>query len=159
MLKLNRTTEYGLLALRHMSRQNEPAAVTSAREIADQYGLPFEITAKTLQRLRDTGIIQSAQGSRGGYTLQRRLSDVTLAEFVEVMEGPLAVVGCVGSDHRCDYLARCGMSGVMSDLNNRLIRFLDGIRLDELTSGADELSAERSRPLVQLMNFGNLERK
>ena len=73
MIKLNRTTEYGLMALRHMSRKQASGGVTSAREVADSYGLPFEITAKTLQRLRDTGLIQSAQGARGGYTLQRSL--------------------------------------------------------------------------------------
>src|SRR3954467_14490649 len=95
MIKLNRTTEYGLMALRHMSRKR--AEVTSAREIADTYGLPFEITAKTLQRLKDTGLIQSAQGARGGYTLQRPLGEVNLAEFLNLMEGPQSVVACAGS--------------------------------------------------------------
>src|SRR5580704_999027 len=97
MIKLNRTTEYGLMALRHMSQKHRTegtAEVTSAREIADFYCLPFEITAKTLQRLKDTGLIQSAQGARGGYTLQRSLQDVNLAEFLQLMEGPQAVVAC-----------------------------------------------------------------
>src|SRR5262245_14121899 len=100
MIKLNRTTEYGLMALRHMSRKrsSDPQSVTSAREVADSYGLPFEITAKTLQRLKDTGLIHSAQGARGGYTLQRALSDVTLAEFLRLMEGPQAVVACAPVD-------------------------------------------------------------
>src|SRR3954447_14140677 len=95
MIKLNRTTEYGLMALRHMSRKR--SEVTSAREIADSYGLPFEITAKTLQRLKDTGLIQSAQGARGGYTLQRPLSEVSLAEFLHLMEGQQSVVACAST--------------------------------------------------------------
>jgi DNA-binding IscR family transcriptional regulator len=86
MIRLNRTTEYGLMALKHMSRKRQAGTsqldVTSAREIADSYGLPFEITAKTLQRLRDTGLIESAQGARGGYTLKRELEGVSLAEFL-----------------------------------------------------------------------------
>src|ERR1051325_2246654 len=97
MIKINRTTEYGLMALRHMSRKREATEVTSAREIADSYGLPFEITAKTLQRLKDTGLIQSAHGARGGYTLHRPLSEVSLAEFLELMEGPQSVVTCVSA--------------------------------------------------------------
>src|SRR5689334_10334509 len=101
MFKLNRTTEYGLIALRHIGRKhgNDPHGVTSAREIADSYGLPFEITAKTLQRLRDSGLIQSAQGAKGGYTLQRALEQVSLAEFLEMMEGPQSVVVCAGVSH------------------------------------------------------------
>src|SRR3954447_17323232 len=99
MIKLNRTTEYGLMALKHMSRKCAPTGnvVTSAREVADTYGLPFEITAKTLQRLKDTGLIQSAQGARGGYTLQRPLGEVNVAEFLSLMEGPQSVVACAGS--------------------------------------------------------------
>lgn len=136
MLKLNRTTEYGLIALRHMSRLPSSDAIASAREIADEYGLPFEITAKTLQRLKDTGLIQSAQGSRGGYTLQKQLHEVTLAEFVQVMEGPLGVVNCVttapSSSCACEYQKKCGMTDVMTELNSRMVQFLSGIRLSDL---------------------------
>lgn len=135
MLKLNRTTEYGLIALRHMSRK-DCAKVTSAREIADCYGLPFEITAKTLQRLKDTGLIQSAQGARGGYMLQRELREVSLGDFLELMEGAHQVVGCVDGAHgstACEYEGRCEMKGFMSDLNRRMRVFLAGIKLTEIT--------------------------
>jgi Rrf2 family protein len=136
MIRLNRTTEYGLVALRHMSRKSN-LDVTSAREIADHYGFPFEITAKTLQRLRDTGLIDSAQGARGGYTLQRPLSQVTLAEFLELMEGPQAVVACTSaSSHSassCDYGTRCEIKSLMNGLNQKVMQFLSGIRLAELT--------------------------
>src|SRR6187401_1476141 len=119
MIKLNRTTEYGLIALRHMSRK--PSSITSAREIADTYGLPFEITAKTLQRLKDTGLIHSAQGARGGYTLQRALADVTLAEFLQLMEGPQSVVACSGpkaaDETECGFKPKCEISHLMGDLN------------------------------------------
>lgn len=138
MLKLNRTTEYSLIALRHMSRKlrQEPTAVTSAREVADRYGLPFEITAKTLQRLKDTGIIQSAQGARGGYTLQRSLSEVNLAEFLRLMEGASSsMVSCCAPQGECgcEYHARCEIKGAMVDLNSRIFNFLSTIQLGEIT--------------------------
>jgi Rrf2 family protein len=137
MIKLNRTTEYGLMALRHMSRKK--TEVTSAREIADTYGLPFEITAKTLQRLKDTGLIHSAQGARGGYTLQRALNEVTLAEFLQLMEGPQAVVACSGpkqsEESGCNIHSKCEISHLMGDLNTRVLTFLSSIRLAELAEG------------------------
>lgn len=142
MIKMNRTTEYGLIALRHMSRKT--GTVTSAREIADCYGFPFEITAKTLQRLRDTGLIQSAQGSRGGYRILKDLGQVSLAEFMSLMEGVQGVVPCSGHDVgetyavsgpcACEYHGRCEIRGVMGDLNRRVQQFLAGIRLEDLTS-------------------------
>ena len=140
MIKLNRTTEYGLMALRNLSRKKESKDVTSAREIADSYGFPFEITAKTLQRLKDTGLIQSAQGARGGYTLQRQLADVSLAEFLHLMEGPQSVVACAtgtssSSASPCEYHNRCEIRSVMAGLNQRLYQFLSEIRLVEITEG------------------------
>jgi Rrf2 family protein len=149
MIKPNRTTEYGLMALRHMSRKNsqEPGCLTSAREIADLYSLPFEITAKTLQRLKDTGIIESAQGARGGYTLHRALSDVTLAEFLQMMEGPQNVVGCATTmgevpshANGCEYSGKCEIKSVMSNLNAKVLNFLSGIRLAELAESEPRLN-------------------
>ena len=138
MIKLNRTTEYGLIALRHMSKKAVDAHLTSAREVADTYGLPFEITAKTLQRLKDSGLIQSAQGSRGGYQLIRTLDSVSLGEFIGLMEGPAGVVPCVVSTSSdappCEYNHRCGMKDVMGVLNTRVYNFLNSIPLSELQS-------------------------
>lgn len=158
MIKLNRTTEYGLMALRHMSRKDS-SAFTSAREVSDIFGLPFEITAKTLQRMRDTGLIQSTQGARGGYTLERSLSEITLAEFLELMEGPQAVVACAGKAHAsvdgaepaslCEYKTKCDMSSVLGDLNARFIGFLSGIRLSELT--------ESNKPIVSFSSLNSYE--
>jgi Rrf2 family protein len=146
MIKLNRTTEYGLIALRHMNRKREcvsvdvPVEMTSAREIADFYGFPFEITAKTLQRLRDTGLILSIQGARGGYTLQRSLNEITLAEFLELMEGPRSIVSCAPRSRaaddsgQCEYEPRCEIRHLMNGLNSRVFRFLAGITLDEVVT-------------------------
>ena len=143
MIKLNRTTEYGLMALRHMSRklQESPTGVTSAREIADSYGIPFEITAKTLQRLKDTGLIQSEQGARGGYTLQRSLKEISLAEFLSMMEGPHSMVACTdgksGAAHAgCEYHGKCEIKHVMSDLYSKFFHFLSEIRLADIAGAS-----------------------
>ncbi len=142
MIRLNRTTEYGLIALRHMNRKQDshPDEWTSAREIADAYGLPFEITAKTLQKLKDSGLIQSTHGARGGYHLQRALKEISLAEFLELMEGPQSVVMCAGSkeDHseECGYNSRCEIKQVMGQLNFRVFNFLSGIPLADLAEGS-----------------------
>jgi Rrf2 family protein len=138
MLRLNRTTEYGLMALKHMDRKGReaPHEVTSAREVADAYGLPFEITAKTLQRLKDTGLIHSEQGARGGYTLTKSLADITLAEFIELMEGPHSIVPCAETtkeSHNCEYNSKCEIKHAMSDIDAKLFQFLSGIRLAELS--------------------------
>ncbi len=142
MIKLNRTTEYGLMALRHMSRRqsSQPFLVTSAREIAEYYGLPFEITAKTLQRLKDSGLIESAQGAKGGYTLRCSLKKVSLAEFLDRMEGAQSVVACSSLKahdlNECEYAGKCEIPTFMNELNTRIYKFLSSISLAEVVEGS-----------------------
>jgi Rrf2 family protein len=170
VIKLNRTTEYGLIALRHISKKqsDESRGITSAREISDYYGLPFEITAKTLLRLKDNGLIQSEQGARGGYTLKRSLSEVTLAEFLELMEGPQFLVSCSpgvsenstesSADRStsadvcdCEYRPRCEIKTVMSHLNDRMKQFLSGIMLAEIADGSFDKYPLRERQTSMLV--------
>ena len=143
MVKLNRTTEYGLIALRYMMAKQTigDASVTSARELSDRYELPFEITAKTLQRMKESGLIESAHGARGGYTIARCPSELNIADFLELMEGPQAIVGCASSGLHvagmppkspCEYSKKCEVQGVMGDLNARVKTFLSGILLTDL---------------------------
>jgi Rrf2 family protein len=144
MLKMNRTTEYALIALRYMSARSE--AVT-AREIAERFGLPSEITAKTLQRLKDLELIRSIQGARGGYVLGRSLSDVTLSEFLTKVEGGAAMVQCASpppvetpnahgaqvSSHRgCEFESRCEIQSFLGGVQSKVLGVLDGIRLSEV---------------------------
>ena len=143
MIKLNRTTEYGLIALKHISQtHSESSDPVSAREIADTYGLPFEITAKTLQRLKESGLIRSVQGVRGGYTLGKDVFGVSLSQFIDFMEGKAGVVACCEkagtsptpetSQDRCEYQPKCEIHPLMKELNGRIRNFLSEISLGDL---------------------------
>ena len=110
-----------MIALNHLSRKSE---CCSAREISETYGLPFEITAKTLQRLKETGWIKSSPGSRGGYQISFDPTQATLAKFLESFEGYQSVAMCCQPD--------CDAKPFMIRLNAKLFYFLNGIKMSEL---------------------------
>jgi Rrf2 family protein len=68
MFKLNRKTEYGLLALQYMARM-ENNEVATVKEITSQHRIPQSLLAKILQGLARKKIIQSVKGARGGYVM------------------------------------------------------------------------------------------
>lgn len=144
MLKLNRTTEYGLMALAYI-RGKGKSELTSAREIADHFELPFEILAKTLQRLKEHGLIASTYGTRGGYVLSRDLASLDLAEFLRMMEGPVSVVACqndaAGTDP-CGYKHNCNIKQTMNTLNTRFYDFMHRISIEELTRSPVETALQ-----------------
>lgn len=153
MLRLNRTTEYGLIALRYMSLKKSELndSHSSAREIADLFHLPFEITAKTLQRLKDCGFIDSAYGARGGYLLKKPLIEISLSDFLRAMEGGANLVQC--ADHHgkssgsCEYQPRCEIQYSMSGIQARLWQFFSTIYLDEFTKAVPLFNT--SKEIVQ----------
>lgn len=166
MVKLNRTTEYGLMAISYI-RHKPKNEVSSAREISEFYGVPFEILAKTLQKLKEKGIIASTYGTRGGYILSQDLNALDLGTFLRMMEGPVAVVSCCTENtthHECEYLSRCNIKGIMSNLNDRISDFLNRISLEEITrsmplagvnsSNAAKNSAEAQTSTVTPLLYG-----
>ena len=86
MLKLTRKVEYSLMALRHMQGKSINS-VSSTREIANQYNIPVEILAKTLQHMANVNIIEAINGPRGGYRIKAKLKNINLVDFFEKVEG------------------------------------------------------------------------
>ena len=78
MLRLSKKADYALMAMKHLAVRGDRGS-SSAREIAEQYGIPIELMAKVLQRLVRIGLLASTQGTRGGYTLGRPAIAISVA--------------------------------------------------------------------------------
>ena len=59
------------------------------RSIADAHGIPSQFLVQILLQLKNAGIVRSTRGASGGYQLAKTPQEITLAEIVEVVEGPL----------------------------------------------------------------------
>jgi Rrf2 family protein len=68
-----------------------PGSLT-ADTIAARQGLPLAFTKQILSAMRRSGLVHSQRGGEGGYRLSTAPSEVTVADIVRVVEGPLADV-------------------------------------------------------------------
>ena len=75
-----------MIALRHFA-VNPLAGVVTAKEVAEAYGIPYELLSKVLQKLVKAGLIVSHQGVRGGYTLAKHPDDVPVSAIINAIEG------------------------------------------------------------------------
>src|ERR671923_1953756 len=94
MLRLSKKADYALIAMKHLAQKGTGAQSTSAREIAEHYDIPIELMAKVLQRLVRTGLLTSHQGTRGGYTLSRPSTTISVADVIQAIDGPFTVTAC-----------------------------------------------------------------
>jgi len=143
MLKVSLKTEYALRALMELAAR-EPGAHVPAREIAKSQDIPARFLEHQLAALHKAGIVESQRGTNGGATLARPASEITVAEVIELFEGPLAVMHCLEEhDDACGRSAACGLQELW-------MRVDDAVRVVfERTSIADLSSRHRElQPLL-----------
>lgn len=134
MLRITKKSEYGIIALKHML--NKPVdSVTSAKDISGLYNIPTEILAKILQVLARKGMVKSCQGARGGYTLAKSGSEISLFDIIEAIEGPMGIVECMGgTDCSCMQLDNCSISDPFKVIQKQFKIFLAGISLEAINN-------------------------
>ena len=112
MLRLSKKTDYALMAMKHLALQSAASGgsgAASAREIAEHYDIPIELLAKILQRLARRGLLASHQGTRGGYSLARPATVISVADVIQAVDGPLTVTACSVHDQACGQYSKCNV--------------------------------------------------
>lgn len=93
-MELTKRGEYGLLALYDLAKHYGEGPIPS-RELAERNGIPPRFLEQILLALTRGYIVRSRRGRGGGYVLARPPEDISLAEVVRLLDGPLAPIGCV----------------------------------------------------------------
>ncbi len=132
MLRLSKKADYALIAMKHLTLRRDQAS--SAREIAGQFDIPTELMAKVLQRLVHKGLLQSQQGTRGGYQLARPATRISIADVVQAIDGPLTVTACSNEDPSCDQYSKCNVRDPLWRVRERIIQALESCSIAELAS-------------------------
>ena len=131
MNKINRKVEYALMALKFMSSKYAGER-TTAKEVCDATGCPFDGTARVMQVMAQKKLLKSEQGIHGGYLIIRDLSKVSFYELIEMILGPVGIVKCIQGSHECELLGHCNIQSPLNTLNQKLIEFYRGLSLKEL---------------------------
>jgi len=90
-MKLNRATGYGLLAVAYIA-QNKDKGMILSQDVSKKYNIPLEYLFKILQQLVKARILQSKRGPRGGFSMARPVTKITMFDVVEAVEGPVDIL-------------------------------------------------------------------
>lgn len=137
MLSMTKKTGYGLIALSHLARL-EPGHLASAREIADQYEIPLSLLMNVLKELSGAGYVESVRGAHGGYRLAVDPEEISLADLITTVEGPIRLAECIAEgerapdDETCRLLSRCPIADPVHRVHRRLADFLKTVTLAEI---------------------------
>ncbi len=138
MFKLNRKLEYALLALKYMGRKEE-GRLTSAKEIVDCYGIPFDPTSRVLQIMAQHRVLHAEHGAHGGYRIARPLAEIRLEELSAMVVGPIRLTPCLGeAPGTCATSAQCTIFPALSYLNDRISGLFASINLADLLACGEQ---------------------
>ena len=151
MLRLSKKADYALIAMKHLATRPDSASA-SAREIAEGYDIPTELMAKVLQRLARRGLVTSHQGTRGGYRLSRPTAQISVADIIQAIDGPLTVTACSTEDDQCGQYAKCSVRDPLWKIKDRIVSALATCSLQEISA---EMAAGEPQPPTTPLIFSS----
>src|SRR5947207_5130678 len=95
-MRVTTRTRYAIRALYHLAFHRAGEAA-QAKEIADAQKIPLRFLEQILQDLRRAGLVETRRGPRGGYALARPPAEISLADVLRAVRGPLEELLGVGS--------------------------------------------------------------
>ncbi len=132
-MRLTHLADYAVVMMTAAARRDAGARL-SATELAGETGVPLPTAQKLMGKLAGAGLLTSVRGASGGFALARRGEDISLADIIEAVEGPIAMTQCTGSDEPSDCAldAHCRLKPHMNVVSNAVRGALGAVRLTEL---------------------------
>lgn len=131
MLRISKLTDYGTVVLAHLA--GGYGGVVSAAEVADATGLALPTVSKLLKALARAGLVTSMRGANGGYQLARSPSEISAADVIDALEGPVSITECSSLDSHCEHEGVCSVGGTWQRINVAIRRALDDVTLIDLS--------------------------
>lgn len=117
--------EYATQAVLHLSLQY-PDVVT-IHEIAQRHHIPLKYLEQILLELKRGGILESRRGVRGGYTLAKSPTEISVGDVLRVVDGAFAESSCVHNEAMggvCVEGESCGLKQTWKDVQGAVERIL-----------------------------------
>ncbi|MFF1510971.1 RrF2 family transcriptional regulator [Streptomyces sp. NPDC058326] len=146
-MRISARTDYAIRAMAELARS--PYRPLKAEDIAGRQGIPVRFLFVVLSDLRQARLVRGVRGPDGGYTLTRAPVEITLADVIRAMDGPLVSV----RDLKLTGLEYQGAAAALPDVwravRTSLRQVLESTTLADLATGTlPELVRDRARDYI-----------
>lgn len=132
MVRLSKLTDYGMLLMSCFAR-SQSRSLRTARDLAKDSRLPLPTVTKLLKELLQSGLLVSHRGIKGGYSLAREPQEISLAEIITALEGPVALTECsTDTSGLCDLEPCCAIKTNQQIISRAVRGVLERLTLSDL---------------------------
>ncbi|TAN07261.1 MAG: SUF system Fe-S cluster assembly regulator [Rhodanobacteraceae bacterium] len=130
MIRVSRLADYASVVMACLARH--PVSVVSATQIGEETRLELPTVSKLLKHLAQAGLVESFRGVTGGYRLARAAKDISLAEIVEALDGPIGLTECSLGHAGCERQAYCSVARDWQGIGATIDRALRAVSLADM---------------------------
>jgi FeS assembly SUF system regulator len=130
MLRISRLTDYATVVLATLAEH--PERVQTATALAEHTKIAAPTVSKLLKQLQRAHLVTSTRGLHGGYQLARAAVDISAADILDALEGPVALTDCSAGHGHCGIESNCRAGRVWQRLNLAFRRSLTEVTLAQL---------------------------
>ena len=135
MIRLTRISDYGIVLMTQLAAGRDYAP-RNARQVATAAGLPLPVVRKILKVLTREGLLASHRGSKGGYSLARSPEQISAAEMISALDGPIGLTECVVHPGQCEQEPSCHVREPWKRINTVVHNALSSVTLADLAGPA-----------------------
>ncbi|QPQ54649.1 Rrf2 family transcriptional regulator [Allosphingosinicella flava] len=134
-MRLTSLADYAVVMMAAAARHGAGARL-NATLLAEETGVPLPTAQKLVGRLASAGLLASARGAGGGFQLLKTASEISLADIIEAVEGPIAMTACAETARlECALESSCQVKPHMSAVSGAVRGALASVSLATLSQG------------------------
>ena len=142
-MRLTTKGRFAVTAMIDLALRQHNGPVTLAG-ISQRQRISLSYLEQLFGKLRRHQLVESTRGPGGGYTLGRPAKDLTVADIIFAVDEPLDATQCGGKEN-CHDDQRCMTHDLWSNLNARMVEYLDSVNLADLVEQQKQRMAEAGR--------------
>ena len=124
-------TDYAIRIVLYLAKANKRV---EAKNISENTEVTLRFALKILRKLVAEGIVKSFKGSQGGYELNKKPEEITLASVIETVEGTYYLSRCLNPEQGCNREGQtsCKVQRVFSEISKMVQTQLEKVTIAQL---------------------------
>lgn len=141
-MKLSTKGRYGVKAMVELAI-NYGESPVSIKTISERQSISEYYLEQLFSPLRKAKLIKSIRGAQGGYVLNKEPKDITVADIMDVLEGPIEIAECVDGT-ACDNVDCCATTLLWKKIKNSIDEVMVSVTLQDIVNDYNGIKARQS---------------
>ncbi len=143
MIRLSKMADYAIVLLTYVAKSEDDGLCT-ARSLSERSGLPLPTVSKVLKNMARAELVVAHRGKKGGYSLARPAAQISVAEMITAVDGPIALTECGShAPSLCEIEPTCPVRSNWATITATVRRALADLTLEQMSRPALECNITR----------------